>query len=85
MWRAWTTGRCLNTHRPLVTAARLGRFPPVRGRVFYKGCDEWDHHSVVLEEGGVGLTKIGYKVADPGDIEIYVQRELNERFTTVFT
>ena len=44
------------------------------GRVFYKGWDEWDHHSVVLEEGGVGLAKIGYKVADPGDIEIYEKR-----------
>ena len=27
------------------------------GRVFYKGWDEWDHHSVVLEEGGVGLAQ----------------------------
>ena len=44
------------------------------GRVFYKGWDEWDHHSVVLEEGGVGLAKIGYKVADPADIEIYEKR-----------
>ena len=23
--------------------------------------DEWDHHSLVLEEGGVGLVKLGYK------------------------
>jgi catechol 2,3-dioxygenase len=44
------------------------------GRVFYKGWDEWDHHSVVLEEGGVGLAKIGHKVSDPGDIEIYEKR-----------
>ena len=44
------------------------------GRVFYKGWDEWDHHSVVLEEGGVGLAKMGYKVADPDDIEIYEKR-----------
>ena len=27
------------------------------GRVFYKAWDEWDHHSVVLEEGGVGLVE----------------------------
>jgi catechol 2,3-dioxygenase len=44
------------------------------GRVFYKGWDEWDHHSVVLEEGGVGLAKIGYKVSHPEDIEIYEKR-----------
>jgi catechol 2,3-dioxygenase len=44
------------------------------GRIFYKGWDEWDHHSVVLEEGGVGLAKIGYKVANPGDIEIFEKR-----------
>lgn len=44
------------------------------GRVFYKGWDEWDHHSVVLEEGGVGLIKLGYKVSDPGDIEAYEKR-----------
>jgi len=39
------------------------------GRVFYKGWDEWDHHSVVLEEGGVGLVKLGYKTMDPADID----------------
>ena len=31
-------------------------------KVYYKGWDEWDHHSVVLEEGGVGLVKFGFKV-----------------------
>jgi catechol 2,3-dioxygenase len=38
-------------------------------RVYYKGWDEWDHHSVVLESGGVGLVKLGFKVSDPSDIE----------------
>ena len=32
--------------------------------MYYRGWDEWDHHSIVLEEGGVGLVKIGYKVTD---------------------
>ena len=31
-------------------------------RVYLKSWDEDDHHSVVLEEGGVGLVKFGYKV-----------------------
>ena len=39
------------------------------GAIYYKGWDEWDHHSVVLEEGGVGLVKLGFKVADAGDID----------------
>ena len=44
------------------------------GRVFYKGWDEWDHHSVVLEEGGVGLAKMGYKVARSDDLDVYEKR-----------
>ena len=36
--------------------------PDGNKRVFYKGWDEWDHHSVVLEEGGVGVVKYGWKV-----------------------
>lgn len=44
------------------------------GRVYYKGWDEWDHHSVVLEEGGVGLVELGFKVADPADLEVYEKR-----------
>jgi len=39
------------------------------GKVYYKGWDEWDHHSVVLEEGGVGLVKYGWKVERPEDID----------------
>ena len=38
-------------------------------RVFYKGWDEWDHHSVVLEEGGVGVVKYGWKVEHETDID----------------
>ena len=38
------------------------------GRVYYKGWDEWDHHSVVIEEGGVGMVKMGFKVEKPEDI-----------------
>lgn len=38
-------------------------------RVFYKGWDEWDHHSVVLEEGGVGVVKYGWKVENEADID----------------
>lgn len=34
------------------------------GTVYLKSWDEADHHSVVLSEGGVGLTKLGYKVSD---------------------
>lgn len=37
--------------------------------VYLKGWDEWDHHSVVLEEGGVGVIKLGYKVNRAEDIE----------------
>ena len=39
------------------------------GKVYYKGWDEWDHHSVVLEEGGVGAVKFGWKVEKPEDID----------------
>jgi catechol 2,3-dioxygenase len=39
------------------------------GRVFYKGWDEYDHHSLVVEEGGVGLVKLGFKVTSPDDLD----------------
>src|SRR5882757_9579815 len=32
------------------------------GKLYLKAWDEYDHHSVVLEEGGVGMVKMGYKV-----------------------
>ncbi len=40
------------------------------GRVYYKGWDEWDHHSVVLEEGGVGVVKFGFKVEYEADLDV---------------
>ena len=46
-----------------------------------KAWDEYDHHSVVLEEGGVGLVKLGYKVERPEDID---QIEIRaQRFGTI--
>ncbi|MGN6606082.1 MAG: catechol 2,3-dioxygenase [Jatrophihabitans sp.] len=44
------------------------------GKVFLKAWDEYDHHSVVLEEGGVGLVKLGYKVERSADLEDYEKR-----------
>src|SRR5690349_4755100 len=44
------------------------------GRLYLKSWDEYDHHSVVLEEGGVGLVKLGYKVAHSVDLDDYEQR-----------
>ena len=38
------------------------------GKVYFKGWDEWDHHSVVLEEGGVGMVKAGFKCETPEDV-----------------
>ena len=39
------------------------------GKAYFKGWDEWDHHSVVLEEGGVGVVKAGFKVRYLEDLE----------------
>jgi catechol 2,3-dioxygenase len=41
------------------------------GRLYLKCWDEWDHHSLVLEEGGVGLVKLGYKVDSDDDLTTY--------------
>jgi len=51
----------------------LGLSPTLEepGRIFCKGWDEWDHHSVVLEEGGVGAIKFGFKVRDSADLDRY--------------
>ena len=38
-------------------------------KLYLKGWDEWDHHSLVLESGGVGLVKVGFKVCRPDDID----------------
>jgi len=39
-------------------------------KLYLKGWDEWDHHSLVLEEGGVGVAKVGFKVRHPDDIDV---------------
>ncbi len=39
------------------------------GKLYLKCWDEWDHHSLVVEEGGVGLVKLGYKCETPEDME----------------
>lgn len=54
----------------------MGLYPVLEetGRVYYKGWDEYDHHSVVLEEGGVGLVKLGYKVEDSADIDYFEKK-----------
>jgi catechol 2,3-dioxygenase len=57
-------------------ANTLGLYPVLEesNRLFFKGWDEWDHHSLVLEEGGVGAIKFGFKVWDPADIDLYEKR-----------
>lgn len=54
----------------------LGLYPTLEepGRVYFKGWDEWDHHSVVIEEGGVGMVKTGFKVEKPEDIDVIEKR-----------
>lgn len=54
----------------------LGLYPVQEepGRLLLKGWDEWDHHSVVLDEGGVGLGRLGYKVEDPSDLDGFEKR-----------
>jgi len=44
------------------------------GQLYYKAWDEYDHHSVVVEEGGVGLVKLGYKVESSSDLDVYEER-----------
>lgn len=39
------------------------------GKRYFKCWDEYDHHSVVIENGGLGLVKMGYKVESPNDLE----------------
>ncbi|MBL8930878.1 MAG: catechol 2,3-dioxygenase [Kineosporiaceae bacterium] len=57
----------------------LGLYPmhETEDRLYFKGWDEWDHHSVVLEAGGVGLVKLGYKVNDPADIDVIERNAQN--------
>jgi catechol 2,3-dioxygenase len=44
------------------------------GKLHLKCWDEYDHHSLVLEEGGVGLVKLGYKVENDDDLVRYEKR-----------
>ena len=39
------------------------------GKRYFKGWDEYDHHSVVIENGGLGLVKMGYKVETQDELE----------------
>jgi catechol 2,3-dioxygenase len=50
----------------------MGFYPmlEVGNKLYLKGWDEFDHHSIVLEEGGVGVAKVGFKVAKPDDIDV---------------
>ncbi|GAB2985275.1 catechol 2,3-dioxygenase [Amycolatopsis acidiphila] len=43
-------------------------------RLYFKAWDEYDHHSVVLERGGVGLVKLGYKVQRSEDLDVIEKR-----------
>lgn len=44
------------------------------GRTYLKAWDEHDHHSVVLEGGGVGVVKLGYKCAREDDLNTFENR-----------
>src|SRR6266576_1064007 len=52
------------------------------GKLHLKCWDEWDHHSLVLEEGGVGLVKLGYKCETPEDLAEYERRSQQFGVTT---
>ena len=52
------------------------------GKLYLKCWDEWDHHSLVLEEGGVGLVKLGYKVESPDAMTSFEQRAQQFGVTT---
>jgi catechol 2,3-dioxygenase len=52
------------------------------GKLYFKGWDEWDHHSVVLEEGGVGAVKFGFKVFDPAELDLYEKRAQAQGYPT---
>lgn len=43
-------------------------------KLYLKSWDEYDHHSVVLERGGVGLVKLGYKCETEDDIAQFESR-----------
>lgn len=43
-------------------------------RLYLKAWDEWDHHHLVLHEGGRGLVKFGFKVLGPDALEAIEKR-----------
>lgn len=47
------------------------------GKIFLKAWDEYDHHSVVLEAGGVGLVKLGYKCESQDDLARYERNAID--------
>ena len=51
-------------------ANTVGLYPTLETEdaIYFKGWDEWDHHSVVIEKGGVGFGRAGYKCSTPEDI-----------------
>jgi len=52
------------------------------GKLHLKCWDEYDHHSLVLEEGGVGLVKLGYKCQTVDDLAEYERRAQQFGVTT---
>lgn len=62
----------------------LGLYPVLETptAVYLKGWDEWDHHSVVLELGGVGVIKYGFKVEYETDLDLYEKRAQQFGVTT---
>ncbi|HHY68116.1 MAG TPA: catechol 2,3-dioxygenase [Alicyclobacillus sp.] len=43
-------------------------------RLYYKAWDEWDHHHLVLEQGGLGLNKFGFKVTGPEALDEFERK-----------
>jgi catechol 2,3 dioxygenase len=52
------------------------------GRLHLKCWDEYDHHSLVIEEGGVGLVKLGYKCETVDDLAAFERRAQQFGVTT---
>lgn len=44
---------------------------------YLKGWDEWEHHSLVLKEGGVGVEKFGFRVEKAEDLDDFERRAQN--------
>jgi catechol 2,3-dioxygenase len=43
-------------------------------KLYFKAWDEWDHHHLVLEEGGTGLTKFGVKVKGLDNLDYFEKK-----------